>query len=857
MVTFKSTTGLGLLLVLCFCNARVWHLHDENIGALLQIRNGGACEIFDLPGILTAEAILYAIDEVNSGRHLDIAAKLGYDLRDSCPDVYGSTRDLVLRAQTGVQKSEFAAIVSSLPHENVETLLLLLTKRLPFVGCGSFARQTPDKHLDGAATKGKIFHTLPSDEMLLKAMSDVMGYVQLAQVVVIYDEQAIGPSALNFLEEETTNRNGCIIKTFGIQANEDVERQISRIGAELGANFTSVSAVVLLTPREMSASMMAEVARHGSLLHIIWIMGEHSWDSKGPERATPAAIILDSSGQNMSGFRAHLKRLQTDPLRNKWLNELVADRDLPGLPGWVPCADPTDPRCKINATALKRVLSELVAIADSATCIIDAVFAVGFALAARERCSSSCPPGEPLYESLMGVAFVSPTGRRVSFGEDGYLREVEYRVSVTQPLLRSHRVADQSLAVIGTWTSGQDGASRLKISPGHLATRPLPRDIHVPYCTDGCHRDQCKIYAKDPERGGCCWQCRDCHVVAAQRAGKSNDTPICSGGACPEHVVPDYVHWSDTGTLALLFVVAFGTCLGLYMTCVLLRNRSPVMARAKNATVPLLAFVLVIFLLPLLLLCKPTELSCEAYRAAFLFSLGIPLAALISKAQLVHDAFYDCDGNVKGNWTCCSPRTTVIFLVLLLHAIFFVAVRVSEPAQVLILSVPDSGSPFLECSIHSSISFPVTVLFLLIGAGLVSIMSLRDVSVPSNDFEVKWVSLCMFFWYILAFLYVALMFSVHGKYKILALGLVDFLHAFNLFACLYVPKWFVVVFRPERNYTGTSPFDPHLQGQEKVSLRLSSQGDQSPVMLKRGCRDNAVVNNNANNVSPEVKDTYV
>ena len=829
------------------------------IGALVQVHTlrDRNCKDFDLQGILTVEAILYAIDKINGGKHLDLKTTVGYDIHETCPSVYDSTQDLVLRARTVKQNASLAAVLGTLPRENVDSLLLLLTRQLPIISCDSSSRRG-NRFLDKSLTRF-MFNAVPSDTSILQAIVDVMVHINLSYASVIHHDGARSSSTLDFLEEVAKKRNVCIAKNYSLSVNTDKWR-IKKVIEELTVK-ESTSVVLLLTHRDVSMRLIEEASKQKAT-KITWIIGKESWDRTlvpTDEKIARRVIVVDSSPFSLSGFTQHLKNLQRTPLRNKWLREIVANdysnsSKTPAAPtssaSQSLCSDAADPRCGINTTALNQVVTKLVSMTGSASCIIDAVFAVARALAAREKCTSPCSPQDPLYKFVREVDFTSPTGHKVSFSSDGYLKEIEYHIYTYQKTDRtasptqSNKEVNLKLKTIGTWKLSKQGPPVLSIQRGSILNTGR-HEAAIPYCTGPCDEDGlCKVSKKVPSREGCCWQCRFCldNAVAAQQlAGKNNQT-VCSGdgqsttdrqAGCPKKL-KDYVHWGETGSLILLFLIAFGFCFGVYVTYVLLRNRnSPVMRRARNATITLLPFILLIFFLPIPLLSKPSEASCETYRASFLLALGIPLAALIAKAEVVERAFYDCDGHIKENWKNCSPRITVLFLVVVLHIIIIVVIRMAEPAEILTLPTMEPGTVYIECSVHSSVSFPIIVFYLLVAAGLVSLMSLREASSPGNDFEVKWVSLSMFVWYALAFVYVALMFGMHGKEKILALGFVDFLQAANLFVCLYVPKWFIAVFQPEKNSAESSPWNMYMKTQEKVSLRLSSQGNESPVLSKR------------------------
>lgn len=90
----------------------------------------------------------------------------------------------------------------------------------------------------------------------------------------------------------------------------------------------------------------------------------------------------------------------------------------------------------------------------------------------------------------------------------------------------------------------------------------------------------------------------------------------------------------------------------------------------------------------------------------------------------------------------------------------------------------------------------------------------------------------MFFWYAICFIYVVIGHGVYGKGKVWGLAFVDFLFAVDILACIYLPKWYVIVFQPEKNQADVSPWSMYVKTQEKAFLRVTNE--DSPMMEKHG-----------------------
>lgn len=365
----------------------------------------------------------------------------------------------------------------------------------------------------------------------------------------------------------------------------------------------------------------------------------------------------------------------------------------------------------------------------------------------------------------------------------------------------------------------------------------VPKSI----CHDPCKPGKFKALKKTRGESECCWHCLPCAENSISTEDESLKCTPCLLGStanaakteCITHF-EDYVYWSDAGSLVMLFIMVVGICFSIYVAVVLFRNRdTPVMRRARNAMLVLLPFVVILFLIPVPLLSKPNTSSCEGYRAFFIIALGIPLAALIARCIFVENRYYDAEGQIKESWgqCICTPRILFAIATVLIHIGVIIVIAIFLPNEILRHPTDDPFTVYIECSIHEGFGFLVVIFYIMAVATVYSIMSMSEEITPENDMEVRWTSLCMFNWYVICFLYVTINYGVNGKGKIFGLAFVDFLFAVNILACIYLPKWYVILFQPEKNQADVSPWTMYVKTQEKVSVRLS--GEESPVLPKR------------------------
>ena len=889
----RSSFGALCCFVVLFCTECVFAKFDSLkrpgnslIGGLVAVHREGSdgkCSLPDLKGILTVEAILYSREEINSKKHLNLTSVLGCDIRDTCPSPYQAALDLVLNSN-----NRMVAALGNLPHhllQHRQSLLLLYSSQTPHMSCiSSTFKLTSEPDL--ISRSEFIFHVVSRDVSNIQAAVDLVVRLNWTYVAVVYDASTYGQYSLELFNEATEKKFVCVFKRYALPSNAShtqIQSFIKTMKAE--KNF---SVIVMLTAKSIFKSVIDEAFKQ-KVSDLTWVAVDTAWDDKAEipnDNSAARGMFKVGTSASLVHFKEHLDKLLSFPERNKWIMEMVAVNSsnldpkttktaatsrpstqaltsaplqtassestpsaaLPTSPyAPTPCIDPP---CGVNKTYLRHIVNELKAMAESATCIIDSVFAVAHALSAKEKCTVHCPESHEFYQFIQKVDFVGPSGHRISFNPERNLNETEYKIWNFQKTVDGSPVSVKEknnlrLVPVGSWKQSGGKRPELTLRKSSLIewntnAKKIPKSV----CNDPCRPGTYKVFKMNRSEAECCWHCLRCPVNAVSKVEDSLSCSLCPEGSTANSVqngcitqFEDYVYWRDPWSLVMVFLMVAGICFSLYVSAVLFRNRdTPVMRRAKNAMLGMLPFVIILFLIPIPLLCKPSASSCDGYRSFFIIALGIPLALLISKCVYVDSKFYDSDGQIKESWgNCvCTPRVVFAIGTMMVHIVVTCIIVLLLPNEILRFPTDDPYTVYIECSFHAGFGFLVVIFYILAVATLYSVLSMSEEVTPENDMEVKWTSFCMFNWYVLCFVYVVFAYGLPGKGKIFALSFVDFLFAMNVLTCIYVPKWCVILFQPEKNQADVSPWSMYVKTQEKVSARLSDGREESPVLPKRG-----------------------
>ena len=454
---------------------------------------------------------------------------------------------------------------------------------------------------------------------------------------------------------------------------------------------------------------------------------------------------------------------------------------------------------------------------------IDAVYAIVGAL----RKSGS--RGRLPKTGLAGVQVLSATDRTISFDKDGNLGNVIYKV------VNFQRKTDDVEAV-------QVGAIEIskKIKLSFRNDTPIVwRGLSQP-------RSQCSAECQPGTRqkpwdgplSKCCWDCIPCELGFVSSFANSSRCIECPTGSNPtadqtkcQPPYFDYLRWHEPFSLIMIFLLAFTICFLVYTVNLYVKKaNTPVFTRSKCASLPLLLSLFVTFLLPVLLLMKPTRSSCGAYNAIFVFSQGAPLTFLIARSHFLHNYCYTETGQLKRKWFRFNPQTAVGFVLIIFQLVFVVVHLSVAPAKVLEFDTAEWDVQYLECSSHSRPEFLPLVFLVLALVMVFNVLHMNETSSPYDFNEVKFVSMAIFFVYTILFVYFVAIFGLVGKKKkIMIMCAMSYLLGLNFFTAIFLPKVHIILFRPEKNLPDEAPLLRDDNENEKLAPGCSDS--PSPGLL--------------------------
>ena len=742
---------------------------DVIIGQLLpvhQISGDKNCTDPDLASIVKAEALVYAANQLTTESD---GLKIGYDIIDTCSD---ATRE------------NFAVKKWFEDEKNLSRIPIAIITDLPSTDsfyslAGNVKSKNKGTCLISLKHQSRLWNNgysmIPNENMPQRAVFGLVRHFNWNILdIVKYGDYA---DRIKYFRDLTEDSDVCLLNEISFK-NSDLERSKR-------AKKNSPVAVLFSKDEEIPKFIEALPAHNLSDWDIV-LGNEISAEKHYWAEDIAGVVGIRRNYGDLKGFEQHLEKSKL--LENALMTTY--------------CSSRTAEECKIHKD---KVIKQNI---HRGAPVIDAAYAI---IKSREAGSNRLPNS-----GLTGIRVTSLTGRIVSFEPEYWTRN-----TIVYDVLNFH---ENKFVKVGKIEFAPD----MKVTMSNLVV--WKNESPQGKCSADCEKGTKRV-AWDGEAGKCCWDCRTCAPGTVSSYVNSTRCVKCPVGSKPsldqsicQQPYIDYLKWHEPFSLVMIFLLAFIICFLVYAVNIYVKKaNTPVFLQSKSASLPLLLSLFVTFVLPVLFLMKPTQSACGAYNAIFMFSLGIPLTFLIARSHVVLNYCYGNDGDLKRKWFRCSPQTVISLALIISQLIIVVIVLSVAPAKVLTFTTPESDIEYIECGSHSRPEFLPLVFFVLALIMAFNILHMSEECTPLNQNEVKFVSFGVYLMYSIIFVYFVAVFGMNGKKKIRVLCAMAYLFGANFFATIFLPKIYVILFKPELNLP------------ERSRLLKDENGNQAARLSKREC----------------------
>uniref|UniRef100_A0AAZ3R2W5 G-protein coupled receptors family 3 profile domain-containing protein n=1 Tax=Oncorhynchus tshawytscha TaxID=74940 RepID=A0AAZ3R2W5_ONCTS len=809
-------------------------------------------------GIQRVEAMLHTLDRINADPRILPNISLGCEIRDSCwhsavalEQSIEFIRDSLVssdEAEVGGGSKPIVGLIgpgSSSVAIQVQNLLQLFN--IPQIAYSATSMDLSDKSLY------KYFmRVVPSDAQQARAMVDIVKRYNWSYVSAIHTEGNYGESGMEAFKDMAAKEGICIAHSGKIWSNAG-EKSFDRLLERLRTHLPKARVVACFCEGMTVRNILMAMRRQG-LVGELLLVGSDGWADRydvtdGYVREAAGGITIKLQSADVKWFDEYYLKLRPDNnLRNPWFPEFWQHRFHCKLKG-----HPQE-SLKYNRTCSKREsLRQQYAQDTKMGFVINAIYSMAYGLHNMQR--SLCPgyqglcdamrpiDGATLLDFLMKTNFTGVSGEGILFDENGD-SPGRYEIMNFKKMGQDY----YDYINVGSWDN-----SGLKIDDDEIwASKDT---IIKSVCSEPCDKGQIKVIRKGEV--SCCWTCTPCkenEFVFDEytcRACDLGSWPTFHLTGC-DPIPVEYLRWGDPEPIAAVAFACLGLCATFFVTSVFIRFRdTPVVkSSSRELCYIILAGICLGYLCTFSLIAKPHAAHCYLQRLGIGLSPAMSYSALVTKTNRIARILAGSKKKIctrKPRFMSACAQLIIASLLILLQLGIIVALFLMEPPQV-IHDYPSIRQVNRICyTTNLGVVAPLGYNGLLILS--CTFYAFKTRNVPANFNEAKYIAFTMYTTCIIWLAFVPIYFG--SNYKIITMCFSVSLSATVALCCLFVPKVYIILAKPERNvrsaFTTSTVVRMHV-GDGKSSS-AASRSSSLVNLWRRRCSAGETLSSNGKSVS--------
>ncbi|KAG1685964.1 Metabotropic glutamate receptor 3 [Nymphon striatum] len=818
--------------LIIFCSTGILSSHDHNLvanysgdiilGAVFPIhhRNGLNCGKLQLEeGIQALEALVFTINKINKNETLLPGIKLGIVAIDSCDnEVHALEQSLdfikgfMTRGQQ-FQKGNFVCANGDKPvyasgrfdnivgviggQSSAVSIQLAQLLRLFHVPQISYLSTSPT--LSNRNRFEYFFRTVPSDINQAHAMLEILKKFGWKYAAVVYSDSDYGNRGFETLVDLAPDYDVCFSLPIRVSLDRFNSQDYDFVVRTL-LYKTKAKVVIVFANKQITKKLMEAVKRYNSYDRFVWI-GSDAWGGRQSvvernEDVIEGAISVQPLVRPIQGFSEYLTNLNDKNNKaNPWFAEFWEEYFKCEIQGLRDSGN----RTKYKWCNGKEKLAKENGFTQQPSLhfVRDAAYAFAFALHSLHK--SKCKGQSGLCPELMPIngEELKSNLQKVSFQGETNLPELHLNVN------------------------------EVKFKHNHPE---FPRS----YCSEPCAIGQAKIQL---EGDICCWVCQNCSEYQYLESGA-----LCSD--CPNGTRPDedrvlcmeipvehvgYEHPWAIGTMSFAGhnreqLIGLGICITIMITIIFwVYGETPIIKAAGRELSYLLLFgIFLSFALTFIIVAKPSPWTCGLTRFFLGFCYTLCYAAMVTKVNRIARIFNQQTARHKTKYT--SPQSQLVITTVL------VSVEIIVNGTWLIYNnpkvtytYPKRNKNVLICTGSEDASYLVGLIYPFILICFCTVFAFKTRKCPEGFNEARHVTFTNYTTFVIWLAFVPLFFLSHSNHiRVVTLSFALSLGGFVQLACLFIPKIYVAVLKPEKNTRENVMYSHH-------SMHSSSLGVQPGI----------------------------
>ncbi|XP_017066174.1 metabotropic glutamate receptor 2 isoform X1 [Drosophila eugracilis] len=770
-------------------------------------------------GIQALEAMLYTLDQVNKHQLLPNVT-LGAHLLDDCDkDTYGLEMavDFIKGSISNIDDAEYhcnktqvrkvisgvVGAASSVTSIQVANLLRLF--RIPQVSYFSTSPELSNKQ------RFEYFsRTIPSDHYQVKAMVEIVKRMGWSYVSIIYEESNYGIKAFEELEELLARHNICIAIKEKLVKDSGVAEDIAydNIVQKLLTKPRARGAIIFGSDQEVRQVMRA-VRRANATGSFSWI-GSDGWSARNLvsddyEPEVEGTLSVQPQANPVRGFEEYFLSLTVENnQRNPWFVEFWEDHFQCRYPGST--STPYNNYTK-QCTKKERLSRQNTDFEDQLQFVSDAVMAFAYALRDMHRdlcgggpslCEAMKPTkGADLLKYLRKVEFEGLSGDEFRFDGNG---DGPARYNIIH--FKQSQAGQYHWVKVGEYTEGELRLNMSEVKFKRLSPKP-PESV----CSLPCLVGQAKKYV---EGESCCWHCFNCTTYQIRHPDDETHCKLCKLGTLPDahkqycRPIPEiYLRPESAWAIGAMAFSATGILVTLFVMGVFVRHNDTPIVRASGRELSyiLLAGIFMCYGVTFALVLKPTNIVCAIQRFGVGFCFTVVYAALLTKTNRIARIFKAGKQSAKRP-SFISPKSQLVICACLVSVQILIngVWMVIAPSHAM-HHYPTREDNLLVCDSYIDASYMIAFSYPIVLIVICTVYAVLTRKIPEAFNESKHIGFTMYTTCVIWLAFVPLYFGTanHVPLRITSMSVTISLSASVTIACLFSPKLYIILIRPERN----------------------------------------------------------
>ncbi|NXJ27102.1 CASR protein, partial [Dicrurus megarhynchus] len=807
------------------------------------------CIRYNFRGFRWLQAMIFAIEEINSSPTLLPNMTLGYRIFDTCNTVSKALEaTLSFVAQNKIDSlnlDEFCNCSEHIPStiavvgatgSGISTAVanLLGLFYIPQVSYASSSRLLSNKN------QFKSFlRTIPNDEHQATAMADIIEYFRWNWVGTIAADDDYGRPGIEKFREEAEERDICIDFSELISQYSD-EEEIQQV-VEVIQNSTARVIVVFSSGPDLEP-LIKEIVRR-NITGKIWLASE-AWASSSliamPEffRVIGSTIGFALKAGQIPGFREFLQKVHPKKSTNNGFakefweetfncylpdgskNSPASSSFHKGHEEGLGAGNGTSafrPPCTgdENITSVETPYMDYTHLRISYNVYL-AVYSIAHAL----QDIYTCTPGKGLFTNgscadikkveawqvlkhLRHLNFTNNMGEQVDFDEFGDLVG-------NYSIINWHLSPEDGSVVfeeVGHYNVYAKKGERLFINENKILWGGLSKEVPFSNCSRDCLPGTRKgIIEGEPT---CCFECVDC-----PDGEYSDETDASACDKCPEDYwsnenhtscIPkqiEFLAWTEPFGIALTLFAVLGIFLTSFVLGVFTKFRNTPIVKATNRELSylLLFSLLCCFSSSLFFIGEPQNWTCRLRQPAFGISFVLCISCILVKTNRVLLVFEaKIPTSLHRKWWGLNLQFLLVFLCTFVQIVICVIWLYTAPPSSYRNHELEDEIIFITCHEGSLMALGFLIGYTCLLAAICFFFAFKSRKLPENFNEAKFITFSMLIFFIVWISFIPAYASTYGKF-VSAVEVIAILAAsFGLLACIFFNKVYIILFKPSRN----------------------------------------------------------